>query len=68
MNKIKAAAVSTKNHIARNKFAYAMAGVAVGAIALQQMNVRDFYKFLEEKGIDPVEFYCPEMLEETLAP
>lgn len=49
-----------KNHVQSNKFAYAMTGVAIGAIALQQSNRKAFYAFLVEKGIDPEEYYNPE--------
>lgn len=66
MNRIKQIAVSTKNHVARNKVAYAASTVAVMAIALQQTNRNAFYAFLEEKGIDPMEYYCPEAYEEKM--
>lgn len=55
---------STKNHVARHKLAYALGGVAIAAIALQQKNVKDFYAFLESRDIDPMEFYCPEYFAE----
>lgn len=61
---IKQKAVSTKNHVKRNKAAYAASAVALAAIALQQKNLNDFYAFLEEKGIDKMEFTCPEYFEE----
>jgi hypothetical protein len=64
MDRIKKIAVSTKNHFATHKAAYAMGLVAVSAIALQQSNRKAFYAFLEEKDIDPMEFYCPEYYEE----
>jgi hypothetical protein len=53
-------ASSIKNHVKRNRVAYGMTFVATAAIALQQANKNAFYAFLEEKGIDPMEFYCPE--------
>jgi hypothetical protein len=64
MNRIKTAAVSTKNHIESHKGTYAMGLVAIGAIVLQQRNLNEFFKFLEEKGIDPLEFSNPEYYEE----
>jgi hypothetical protein len=56
--------VSAKNHVVNHKFEYAMAAVAIAAIALQQKNLRDMYAFLEEKGIDKMEFLNPEWYEE----
>jgi hypothetical protein len=64
MDNIKVYALKAKNHVARHKAAYAMGAVAIAAIALQQRNLKDFYAFLEEKGIDPMEYYCPEMFAE----
>lgn len=64
MNHIKSTAVRVKNHVGRNKAVYFTCGVAIATLALQQRNRIDFYKFLTEKGIDPMEFYCPEMFEE----
>ncbi len=50
-------------HVKRNKVAYICGSVAVLAIALQiQANSRAFTQFLEEKGIDPLEYYNPEAL------
>ena len=66
MNRIKKTAVSVKNHVKSHKAAYAMGLVAAGTIALQQKNLKDFYAFLEEKGIDPEEYYCPESYEEKM--
>lgn len=64
MNYIKDKAIKIKNHVARNKAAYAMSCFAIAAIALQQRNRIAFYKFLEEKGIDPMEYYSPEYFAE----
>lgn len=61
---IKANARKIKNHVGRNKVAYAATTIAFGAIWLQQSNVKAFYAFLESKGIDPMEYYCPEAYEE----
>lgn len=67
MNNIKNVALKATNHVASHKFAYVAVAVAIGAVALQQKNRKDFYKFLELKGINPMEYYCPEMLEELTA-
>lgn len=63
-NKIKTGATSVKDHVKTHKAAYAASVVALAAIALQQKNLKDFHAFLEEKGIDPLEFTCPEALAE----
>lgn len=53
-----------KDHLKRNEVTYVVGGIAVCAIILQQRNLHSFYKFLNEKGIDPMEYYCPEAFEE----
>jgi hypothetical protein len=64
MNKIKATARKVTNHVSRNRWTYVASSVAALAILLQQANNRAFQAFLIEKGIDPLEYYCPELLEE----
>lgn len=64
VNKVKITLARVKNHVASHKGTYAMGAVAIAAIALQQANRVEFYKFLEEEGIDPEKFYCPESYEE----
>lgn len=64
MPNIMSVPVRVKNHVARNKVAYAVGAVAISAIALQQRNRIEFYAFLTERGIDPMEFYCPEAFAE----
>ena len=64
MPNMKNSAVRLKNHVVRNKFAYAASGVALVAIYLQQSNLKAFDAFLESKGINPMEWYDPEMLVE----
>jgi hypothetical protein len=54
-----------KNHLKDHKFAYTASAVAIAAIALQQSNARAFLKFLDEKGIDRLEYLNPEMLAES---
>lgn len=66
-NTIKKTAISAKNHLDRNRVAYGMGVVAVAAVALQQANLKAFYQFLEEKGIDPMEYYAPEAHQELVA-
>lgn len=63
-NTIKRIPARIKNHVKHNKMAYAMGTVATLAIVLQQANVKSFNRFLTEKGIDPMEYYCPEYYEE----
>lgn len=60
MKKIIAVPFRIKNHVARHKVAYTAGSVALAAAALQARNNATFSAFLEEKGIDPMEFYCPE--------
>lgn len=66
LSPIKSQAISIKNHVARNKVPYVLAAVALLAILLQQTNKNAFYAFLEEKGIDPMEYYAPEFYFEEL--
>jgi len=63
-NKTKVIVQKIKNHVSSNKYTYYMGAVAIGAVALQQKNVRDFTKFMIEKNIDPDEYFCPEFVEE----
>lgn len=63
-NKTQAVVRKIKTHVKDNKFGYYMTAVAIGAVALQQANVKSFERFLIEKNIDPLEYYNPEMLEE----
>jgi hypothetical protein len=67
MNNVKTVALKTKNHLNRHKVAYAAGAVAIAAIALQQHNLKEFTKFLVEKGIDPAEYFNPEALAELNA-
>lgn len=53
-----------KNHLKENKMGYVMTGVAIGVFALMQNQRRNFEEFLEEKGIDKLEFYIPEYYNE----
>jgi hypothetical protein len=46
-----------KNHLRKNKGTYIMGGVALGIFALMQNQRVHFEQFLEDKGIDKLEFY-----------
>ena len=52
------------NHVASHKAAYVAGAIAIAAVALQQRNRKDFDAFMISKGIDPLEYYCPEEFEE----
>lgn len=56
-----------KNHLNRNKVAYIAGTVAIAAIVTQQYNLKSFYNFLTEKGIDPAEYINPEAFAELNA-
>ena len=64
MNTLKQTPNRVKNHVKSHKAAYVAGAVAVMAIALQQRNLNTFNEFLDEKGIDREEFYCPEAYQE----
>lgn len=63
-NKIKSGATTVKDNVMTHKAAYAASAVAIAAIALQQRNLKEFYAFLDAKGIDKLEFTCPEAFAE----
>lgn len=64
MNKVKETALKVKNHVKENKVAYVMTGVAIGVVVIQQAAVRSWMEFLDEKGINRLEFTNPEMFAE----
>ncbi len=64
MDKLKSALNKAKDVVKNNKAALAAGFVAIGAIALQQRNRKEFDAFLDEKGIDRDEYYNPEYYEE----
>jgi hypothetical protein len=68
MDKVRKKFTASKNWVKAHRTGIAVTGwtVAIAAIALQQYNLKAYYKFLEGKGINPMEFYCPEMFEELL--
>jgi|1185.fasta_scaffold40586_2 hypothetical protein len=53
-------AVSVKNHIIHHRAKYASAATLVVCYKLHRVSVKQWYAFLEEKGIDPTEFLLPE--------
>lgn len=61
---LKSIAIKAKNHVKNHKFAYLMTAVATAAVVGNQRNIKGFTSFLEEKGIDPTEYFCPEFYEE----
>jgi hypothetical protein len=61
---LKATALKIKNHVVRHRVSYVVGGIASAAIVLQQRNRKAFEGFLVEKGIDPMEFYFPESVQE----
>jgi len=63
-NKTQVVVQKIKNHVKSNKYTYYVGAVAIGAVALQQANVKAFTKFMIEKNIDPDEYFCPEELAE----
>lgn len=65
-NRIKQTAVSARNHIHRHRGKYAAAATLIAMLELQQISNRQWVSFLEEKGIDPDEFFCPEYFEEKM--
>jgi len=64
LNTVKKTAVSAKNHIHRNRGKYAAGATFVACTAMHMTAVKQWNAFLEEKGIDPTEFLCPEYFEE----
>lgn len=65
-NAIKKKALLTKNHVVRHRAKYAVAATLVTCYALHRVTVEQWYEFLEEKGIDKMEFICPEYFAEML--
>jgi hypothetical protein len=61
---LKDKARKVKEHVVRHRGVYAASLLAITAIALQQSNRKAFERFLIEKGIDPMEYYCPEYFHE----
>jgi hypothetical protein len=64
METLKEKALKVKDHVNAHRGIYAACTLALVAIALQQSNRKAFEQFLIEKGIDPMEYYCPEYFHE----
>lgn len=64
INTVKKTAVSTKNHLRRHRTKYAVAATFVACFAVHKHAVDEWVAFLEEKDIDPTEFFTPEYFEE----
>lgn len=64
MGTLKYRAIKVKNHLNRQKYAYAFAAIAVLAVQGNLRNAKAITKFLTEKGIDPLEYFCQEAFEE----
>lgn len=66
-NTIKIKATSAKEHVVRNRAKYAAAATLVACYSVHYIALTQWHDFLEEKGIDPTEFFCPEYFEELQA-
>lgn len=64
LSSVKKKAVSVKNHVRRNQVKYAIAGTAMVFMYIQYKASEQWSEFLEEKGIDPMEFFNPEYFAE----
>jgi LPS sulfotransferase NodH len=64
LSTVKKNAVSAKNHIHRNRAKYAAGATLIVMARLNYMAAKQWSDFMEEKGIDPMEFFNPEYFEE----
>lgn len=60
-------AKTAKAHLVKHKTKYAVAITAVILYKFHRSTVKEWIAFLEAKGIDPIEFLCPEAFEEMKA-
>jgi len=67
MKKLAAKATSAKNHVIKHRAKYAAATTASVFVAISIRNARCLNEFFAEKGIDPTEYYCPELFAEINA-
>lgn len=67
LNPVKRPARFVKNYVSNHKIAFAASLVILLWIMLQNHNSKVWDEFLEEKGIDPMEFWVPEYYEEMVA-
>jgi hypothetical protein len=59
--------IQLKNHVYQHRVRYAIIGTAIPFLLLQHHTATQINEFLEEKGIDPMEYYLPEYFEELQA-
>lgn len=64
LNTVKTKAVSVKNHVVRHRGKYAAGATFIVMLKLQLHTAAQINQFLAEKGIDPMEYYCPEYFAE----
>jgi len=64
LNTVKSKAISTKNHIYRNRARYAAGATFIVMLRMQYLASSQWEEFMIEKGIDPMEFFVPEHFEE----
>jgi hypothetical protein len=68
LNTVKDKAISVKNHVYRHRGKYSALATLIVMLEMQHISGQQWTAFLEEKGIDPQEFFCPEAFaEKTLA-
>jgi hypothetical protein len=60
MKNLKNSTIRVKNHIARYKVQYAIVGTSTVFLTIMNRNGNEWKEFLVSKGIDPLEFFCPE--------
>lgn len=66
-DKIKDKANKVKEHLTDHKWTYFWATAAILLWNGQSRNIREFDKFMTEKGIDPLEFWNPEWYDEKIS-
>lgn len=63
---IKSKFYSVRNHVHRHRGKYVALGITTMWLMLTDRNSKAWDRFLVEKGIDPLEYWCPEAYEEKL--
>lgn len=56
-----------KEHVIRHRGKYIGGTIAIAMGAFHVSATKEFYAFLKSKGIDPMEYYCPEAYAELKA-
>lgn len=67
VKKTRRAARKTKRHLVSHKSQYALLALSALLLNGNMQNQKKFDVFMKEKGIDPLEFWCPEWYEEKQA-